>query len=40
MGFIAITLASCDSNKFSVDGKIDGATDSTVLVLEESSNGS
>lgn len=32
-------LASCNGNKFHVDGTIDGATDTTTLVLEQSSNG-
>ena len=40
LGLLALILASCDDGKFSVDGKIDGAADSTLLVLEESSNGS
>ncbi|MBR6283309.1 MAG: redoxin domain-containing protein [Muribaculaceae bacterium] len=33
-------LASCNGNRFEVDGRIDGASDSTQLVLETSSNGS
>ncbi|MCQ2288518.1 MAG: redoxin domain-containing protein [Muribaculaceae bacterium] len=41
--FIAIAavamLSSCNNNKFEVDGKVDGATDSVKLVLETSSNG-
>ena len=32
-------LTACDGNKFKVDGTIEGATDSTVVVLEQSSNG-
>ena len=32
-------LSSCDSNKFKVDGKIAGATDSTQLILEATVNG-
>lgn len=40
LGLFALILVSCDSGKFSVDGKIDGAADTTLLVLEESSNGS
>ena len=33
------TLSACDGNKFHVDGTLEGANDSTVLVLEQSSNG-
>lgn len=40
LGLLTLILASCDGGKFSVDGKIAGAADSTLLVLEESSNGS
>lgn len=40
MALLAMVLTSCSEGKFKVDGKIDGAGDSTVLVLEESSNGS
>lgn len=32
-------LASCSDNKFKVDGTVEGATDTTQLVLEVSSNG-
>lgn len=32
-------LASCSENKFKVDGNVEGATDTTQLVLEMSSNG-
>lgn len=32
-------LTACDGNKFHVDGTIEGATDTTTLVLEQSSNG-
>ena len=32
-------LTACDGNKFKVEGTIDGANDSTTLVLEQSSNG-
>ena len=32
-------LASCSNNKFKVDGTVEGATDTTQLVLEVSSNG-
>ena len=34
-----VTLTACNGNKFHVEGNIDGANDSTTLVLEESSNG-
>lgn len=33
------TLTACDGNKFHVDGTIEGASDTTTLVLEQSSNG-
>ncbi|MBQ7690942.1 MAG: redoxin domain-containing protein [Muribaculaceae bacterium] len=36
---LALVLASCNSNTFKVDGKVDGASDTTQLVLEVSSNG-
>lgn len=37
---VAITaLTACNGNKFRVDGTIDGAGDTTTLVLEQSSNG-
>lgn len=36
---VVAMLASCSDNKFKVDGTIDGATDTTQLVLEVSSNG-
>ena len=39
MALTALILTSCNEGKFKVDGKIEGATDSTLLVLEESSNG-
>jgi peroxiredoxin len=32
-------LTACDGNKFHIDGTIDGASDTTTLVLEQSSNG-
>lgn len=32
-------LTACNGNKFHVDGVVDGANDSTTLVLEQSSNG-
>ena len=34
-----VALTACNGNKFHVDGTIEGATDSTVVVLEQSSNG-
>lgn len=34
-----VLLTACDGNKFRIEGTIDGATDSTTLVLEQSSNG-
>ena len=34
------TLTACNGNKFHVEGSIDGANDTTTLVLEQSSNGS
>ncbi|MBP5498453.1 MAG: AhpC/TSA family protein [Muribaculaceae bacterium] len=37
---MVLALASCNGNKFRVSGTIEGAGDSTQLVLEESSNGS
>ncbi len=40
LALAATTLAACTSNQFTIDGRIDGATDSTELVLEASSNGS
>ena len=33
------TLTACDGNKFHVDGTIEGASDTTTLVLAPSSNG-
>ena len=36
---LVATLCACDGNKFHVDGTLEGANDSTVLVLEQSSNG-
>jgi peroxiredoxin len=36
---IAILLTSCGGNEFKVSGTIDGATDTTRLVLESSNNG-
>ena len=32
-------LTACDGNKFHIDGTLEGASDSTTLVLEQSSNG-
>lgn len=40
MALLAMVLTSCSEGKFKVEGKIDGAAGSTVLVMEESSNGS
>lgn len=37
---VASLLVSCSGNKFTVDGRIDGAGDTTKLVIEESGNGS
>ena len=34
-----VVLTACDGNKFRVEGTIDGASDTTQLVLEQSSNG-
>ena len=34
-----IMLTACNGNKFSVEGTIEGANDSTTLILEQSSNG-
>ena len=39
MLLVTLALASCNGNKFSVDGTIEGASDTTTLVLEQSSNG-
>ena len=36
---VLATLASCNSNKFKVEGTVEGATDTTQMVLEMSSNG-
>ena len=36
---VLAALTACDGNKFHIDGTIDGATDTTTLILEESSNG-
>ena len=36
---VVAMMASCSDNKFSVDGTVDGANDTTQLVLEVSSNG-
>lgn len=40
LALLALLLVGCDGNRFKVDGRVDGATDSTQLVLEVSSNGS
>ena len=34
-----VTLTACNGNKFHIDGTVEGANDSTTLVLEQSSNG-
>lgn len=34
-----LALTACNGNKFSVEGTIEGANDSTTLILEQSSNG-
>lgn len=34
-----VVLTACNGNKFSVEGTIEGANDSTTLILEQSSNG-
>lgn len=40
LALIAVAmLCSCTGNQFKVDGKVEGATDSVKLILEESSNG-
>lgn len=39
MVIAAAVLTACDGNKFHVDGTLEGAGDSTTLVLEQSSNG-
>ena len=36
---VIAALTSCDSNTFHIDGTIEGASDTTVLVLERSRNG-
>ena len=36
---VIVTLTACNGNKFHIDGTIEGATDTTTLVLEQSSNG-
>lgn len=36
---IVVMMASCSNNKFKVEGTVEGANDSTQLVLEMSSNG-
>ncbi len=40
MALLALSLVSCDGNKFKVDGRVEGASDTTQMVLEMSSNGS
>jgi len=39
MMVVIAAMTSCDGNKFQVEGTIDGASDTTALVLEQSSNG-
>ena len=39
MIFVLAALVSCNNNQFHVEGTVEGATDSTTLVLEQSSNG-
>ena len=39
MTIAIIALTACNGNKFHVDGNIEGAGDTTTLVLEQSSNG-
>lgn len=39
MMLATVLLTSCNGNKFHIDGTIDGASDTTTLVLEQSSNG-
>lgn len=34
-----VALTACNNNKFQIDGTIEGASDTTTLVLEQSSNG-
>ena len=36
---LLVALVACNSNQFHVEGTIEGATDTTTLVLEQSSNG-
>ena len=36
---VIVALTSCNGNKFHIDGTIEGAGDTTTLVLEQSSNG-
>ena len=36
---VIAALTACDGNKFHIDGTIEGAGDTTTLVLEQSSNG-
>ncbi|MBR5685636.1 MAG: AhpC/TSA family protein [Muribaculaceae bacterium] len=39
MTALLVTLVACNSNQFHVEGTIEGATDTTTLVLEQSTNG-
>ena len=36
---VLAALTACDGNKFHIDGTIEGASDTTTLILEQSSNG-
>ena len=36
---VLASLTACDGNKFHIDGTIEGASDTTTLILEQSSNG-
>lgn len=36
---VIAALTACDGNKFHIDGTLEGASDTTTLVLEQSSNG-
>ena len=34
-----VALTACNGNKFHIDGTLEGASDTTTLILEQSSNG-
>ena len=36
---VLVSLTACNGNKFHIDGMVEGAGDTTTLVLEQSSNG-